>query len=169
MEVKLVKYPTEEDWMFTKEMTLGTIGKHAVNPPTSEWKHKMLEARHSPIRTLWFCFELIDIPYWVSVHLTRHHEGVVPFVQTQRNDRQDNYDRGAARQDAPIHMYYYVNAEALQVIANKRLCKQASEETQEVVGKMCDLALTACPEMYDLLVPACVRQGGVCHEMYPCS
>ena len=62
MNVKLIKYPSAEDWMFAKRCTLVTVGKEAVKEPTQEWKHKILEARHSPIRVLQFAFEL-ELPY----------------------------------------------------------------------------------------------------------
>ena len=87
-------------------------------------------------------------------------------MRSQRNDRQSDYDRDAARQDATISMIFDVNAEELQVIANKRLCQQAAKETRMVVWEMCRLAEEATPEIKGLLVPMCEHCGGVCHEMY---
>lgn len=166
MKVDLIKYPTAEDWMFCKKCTLITVGKEAVTEPSTEWKHKILEARHSPIRTLEFAFKL-EIPYWVSVHLVRHIHAQ-PFVKSQRNDRQKLYDRAKAPQDELVDMIWYMNAEELMTIANKRLCKQASEETRQVVQMMCDEVLKVCSEFEGLLVPMCVHHGGVCHEIFPC-
>lgn len=168
MDIQLVKYPTTEDWMLAKQCTLVTVNKEATTPPTMEWKKKLLKARHSPIRTLQFCFRITEVPYWVSTHLVRHVHAQ-PFVRSQRNDRQDEYDRQAARQDAPVNMMWYMNAEELITIANKRLCNQAAEETRDLVEQMCDLVKQACPEFEDELVPMCVRNGGVCHEMFPCG
>ena len=91
-EVEVLKYPTEEDWVLCKKCTLVTIGKDVIQPPTLEWKKKLLQAEHSPIRTLQFCFKLKNIPYWVSTHLVRHVHAI-PFVKSQRNDRQTNYNR----------------------------------------------------------------------------
>ena len=68
MRVKLNEFPNENDWFEVKKRALVTVGKNAVNPPTQEWKHKILEARHGPIRRLMFSF-YIECPYWVSVHL----------------------------------------------------------------------------------------------------
>ena len=62
-------------------------------------------------------------------------------------------------------MIWDVNAEELQEIANKRLCKMAAKETREVVEEMCRLAEGATPELTGLLVPMCERCGGVCYEM----
>lgn len=168
MLVSLRKYPTEEDWLFAKECTLETVGKTVVNPPTDEWKKEILRARHSPIRELHFAFRITNLPYWVSVHLCRHIHAQ-PYVKSQRNDRQIKYDRNKAPQDAPVNMMWTMGAEELINIANKRLCKQSSKETREVVQEMCRLVVEKCPEFKDELVPACVRQGGVCYEMFPCN
>lgn len=167
MKAALIKHPSAEDWMFCKRCTLVTVGKDAVTEPSAEWKHKLLEARHSPIRTLQFAF-VLDLPYWVSVHLCRHVHAQ-PFVKSQRNDRQSDYDRTKAPQDEYVRMIWYMNAEELMVIANKRLCRQASEETTEIVRMMCDEVLKVCPEFEGLLVPMCQYQGGVCHEIFPCK
>ena len=167
MQVKLIKYPSAQDWIFCKQCALVTIGKEVITEPTQEWKHKILEARHSPIRVLQFAFEL-ELPYWVSVHLVRHIHAQ-PFVKSQRNDRQSDYDRRKAPQDEPVKMIWYMNAEELMIIANKRLCKQASEETQEIVKMICDEVIKVCPEFEGLLVPMCKYYGGKCHEFYPCK
>lgn len=167
MKIELIKFPLDEDWLFCKQCALVTVGKNSIKVPTEEWKHSILEARHSPIRTLQFAFEL-DIPYWVSVHLVRHVHAQ-PFVRSQRNDRQSQYDRNKAPQDEMVKMLWYMNAEELMVIANKRLCQQASPETREVVRLMCYEVLKVCPEFDGLLVPMCAYNGGVCHEIFPCK
>jgi thymidylate synthase ThyX len=164
MRVSLLKYPTEEDWELVKRAALTTVDKTAKAPPSMEWKRGILEARHSPIRLLHFVFEIRDIPYWVSVHLCRHVHAV-PFVRSQRNDRQSEYDRNSARQDAPVSMMWEMNAEELCIIANKRLCKMASKETRKVVAMMCAAVTEKLPEFTDVLVPACMYNG-VCHEMH---
>ena len=166
MAVKLIEYPDDQDWLAVKNRALVTVGKHSDKPPTSEWKHKILEARHSPIRRLHFSFYISDLPYWVSTELSRHHEGCQPYIKSQRNDRQSEYDRNTARQDAPVDMIWDLNAEALMTIANKRLCLKATPEAREVVADMCELAEEACPELHGLLVRACEFYGG-CHEMNP--
>ena len=168
MKVELLRVPTAEEWMEAKRRALVTIGKAPVSPPDDEWKRAILRARHSPIRYLGFSF-LIECPYWVHVHITRHHAGVMPYVRSQRNDRQAEYDRTKAPQDAPVMMILDVNAEALINLANKRLCGLASKETRQLVGMMCELAKRECPEFERELVPMCVRNGGVCHELDPCG
>jgi thymidylate synthase ThyX len=97
------------------------------------------------------------------------HIHAQPFVKSQRNDRQNDYDRTKAPQDEPVKMIWYFNAEELQIIANKRLCKQASVETREVVQMMCDEVLKVCPEFENLLVPMCKHHNGKCHEIFSCN
>lgn len=167
MIITLLEYPTEADWLAVKQRALVTVGLTAKNAPDFKWCQDILEARHSPIRRLRFAFLLEDVPYWVSVHLCRHIHAQ-PYVRSQRNDRQDQYDRNKAPQDAPVDMIWDMDAEELLTIANKRLCMQASAETREVVLLMCLAVLEKCPEFEGLLVPMCQYHGGVCHEMHPC-
>jgi hypothetical protein len=61
-----------------------------------------------------------------------------------------------------------MGAEELITIANKRLCNLASPETREVVRMICNKVIEVCPEFKDELVPMCVRNGGVCYEMFSC-
>ena len=168
IQVTMTTLPGEQEWLEVKRRALVTMGYNKiVTKPDEAWKHKILEARHSPIRWLRFSFD-ITCPYWVSVHLCRHIHAQ-PYVRSQRNDRQDSYDRNSAPQDAPVNMIWDMNAEELMIIANKRLCRLASEETRYVVQQMRDQVLAKCPEFRRLLVPNCVYQGGVCHEMMPCG
>lgn len=168
MKVEILRHPTEEDWVLCKKCTLVTVSKDSDTPATEAWKVKLLKANHSPIRTLQFCFRLSDIPYWVSVHLVRHVHAT-PFVSTQRNDRQVKYERGAARQDSPVTMCWYMNAEELITIAHKRLCMQASKETRELVQLICNQVIEVNPEFADLLVPNCAYRGGLCDEFNCCG
>jgi len=166
MKVELIRYPTEEDWMEVKRRALVTVGKQPVNPPCDLWKRDILNARHSPIRYLQFSFYL-SVPYWVSVHLCRHIHAQ-PYVRSQRNDRQDAYDRNTAPQGAEVDMIWDMNAEELMVIANKRLCLQASPETRAAVRWMCREVVSKCPEFKPFLVSMC-EYTGQCREMKPCG
>ena len=168
MKVEILKHPTEEDWLLCKKCTLVTVSKDSDTPPTEAWKVKLLKANHSPVRTLEFCFRLTDIPYWVSVHLVRHVHAT-PFVSTQRNDRQDKYDRGEAPQNVPVTMCWLMNAEELITIAHKRLCTMASKETRELVQTICDEVVKTNPEFKELLVPLCAYRGGLCDEFNCCG
>ena len=167
MKITMIEYPTQEHWLGVKERALVTIGKTAVNPPTEEWKQKILMARHSPIRYLRFSFLLESVPYWVSVHLCRHVHAQ-PYVRSQRNDRQSDYDRNAARQDAPVNMIWDMNAEELITICQKRLCGCAAQETREVAVRIKNLVLTKCPEFEKVLIPPC-QINGKCLERRSCG
>lgn len=173
--VKILEYPKEKDWMEVKRRALVTVGKNPVTPPTSKWKHAILEARHSPIRYLRYSFLLENIPYWVAMHIRTHvhdtpnGDEFFPYIKSQRDDRQSDYKRGKAPQDQPVNMILDVSGEQIQNFANKRLCKKSSDETRAVVKIMCKLAEKATPELKGLLVPACLYHGGVCHEMEPCN
>ena len=177
VRIVLIGAPSEERWMevkqraFVTQVELGKTGAKlddgTMTPPTSEWKYRILKARHSPIRHLEYSFLLEGLPSWISVHLVRHVHAQ-PYVKSQRNDRQNKYDRTKAPQDAPVDMIWDINGEELMVIANKRLCGQASQETRMVVKAMCALAEQHTPELEGLLVPMCVYQNG-CNEMRPCG
>ena len=169
MKISIDYYPMLEDWLRVENIARMTANlAEKDEAPTDSWKRRILAARHSPIRELRFGIMLVDIPTWVATHLVRHVHAQ-PYVSSQRNDRQDKYDRNAARQDAPVNMYWTMNAEELMIIANKRLCKKASEETRNVVEEICRQVVELCPEFSDVLVPMCVYHGGVCHEMQPCN
>ena len=168
MKVELLKYPNADDLMWMKTCTLNTVGKVAAKEPTEEWVEKIVLAEHSPIRELWFGFRL-EIPYFVSTHIVRHHIGVNHYVQSQRNDRQNKYDRTQAPQGQEVSHIVSVNAGELIQMAHKRLCMQASKETREVMQMMVDEVIKVAPYMKEVLVPLCEYRNGKCTEMFPCG
>lgn len=167
MKVELLKYPTEQDWKWVKTCTLNTVGKKSLTKPTDEWKKKLIESEHSPLRELWFGIRM-EIPYWVSVHFVRHHIGVNHYVQTQRTDR-TGINRDELPQGEIVSHIMSVNAQELVFMAHKRLCKQASLETRFVMKLICDEVIKVCPEFEKVLVPLCVYRNGKCSEFYPCK
>ena len=168
IKVEILKHPTDEDWLWCKTCTLNTIGKKTAQMPTEEWKRKILAAEHSPIRELWFGIRM-TIPYYISVHFTRHGTFANHYVQSQRNDRQDNYDRNAARQDAMVSHIMSVNAQELIYMAHKRLCVQADPVTRKVMGMIVEEVLKTNPEFKEFLVPLCEYRNGKCTEFFPCG
>lgn len=172
MKCELIKAPSLDDLLLCKRCIWITDrskrGKVPFSPPSEDLLRKILRARHSPIRVLNFAFLFTDIPSNVSVHLCRHVHAQ-PFVSSLRNDRQDEMDGDAAPRNTPVDMIYYVNAEELQNIANKRLCEKASAKTREAVRMMCDEAVKAMPELEGLLEPQCVRNNGICYEIESCG
>lgn len=166
--VEILKHPTENDWMLCKKCTLNTVGKDSVNSPTNEWKHKLLLSEHSPIRTLNFCIKMI-IPYYVSVHFCRHFTGVTHFVQSQRNDRQDKYDRTKASQDTMVSHIMYVNAQELMFMARRRLCTQADPYTRAVMQEIVQQVIEVNQEFEGTLEPMCSYRNGRCTEFNCCG
>lgn len=168
MKVNLIRWPDQHDWDRCKLLALGTEGKEAKTSATDEWKHKMLKCEHSPIRTLMFTIQLVDVPYWVSVHYVRHKYGIEHYVRSQRNDRQSEYDRNSAPQNAPVNHIIEVNAQELMFMARKRLCSKAATKTKQVMEMIVEAVVKVCPEFKPFLVPQCEYLGR-CPEIYGCG
>lgn len=168
IRIRLIGAPDANDWLGVYTRALSTIGKTPARNPSSEWIAAMLEARHSPIRRAVYSFELKGIPSNTATHFARHVHAQ-PYISTLRNDLQRTVDGDHAPRNTPVNMILDVNAEELQVMANKRLCRKAAELTRKVMRAMCDLAIEATPELKGKLVPLCEYCGGVCHEMKPCG
>lgn len=168
IKVEILRCPTEEDWKRCKSLALNTVGKKFTgNEITDNWKYKMLKARHSPIRTLWFTIKM-EIPYCTSVHFVRHKIGVEHYVQSQRNDRQKSYDREIAPQNAIVTHIMEVNAEQLLFMANRRLCGLAESTTRYVMSLICLEVAKTNPEFTLHLKPMCERLHE-CPEFKTCG
>ena len=156
-----------DNWQAVKNAAMNTIGKEEGRYPSSDWKRRILQAEHSPIRLVELTIRMHDIPYWVSVHLVRHNVGVVHFVSTQRTDRTGE-DRGSKPQNALVDHTMRVNAQSLINISRRRLCKLASPETRQVWAAVVEAVRECEPELASCCVPDCVYRGG-CHEMQGCG
>ena len=165
MEIKVIRYPKEEDWKRALLMARETQGKGGDLTPSFEWKRKLIKSEHSPLRTLMFTFEMKDIPYCNSVHFVRHKFGVEHYVKSQRS----NIDRGLEPQNTPVNHIMDINAQALIFMTRKRLCTKADETTREIMQMIVDKTIEVCPEFDGLLVPECFYRGGICHEFKPCG
>lgn len=154
-----------------KRRCLVTVGKSKFSEPDDNWKEKMLDCRHSPIRYLTFSFFLHDIPYWLSVELCRHHEGIEKFVRSQRDDRNSgDVPRSEKPQGALVDMIVDVNADALITIMGKRLCGCATREMQDLMWRMREEVVMSNPEFETYLVPNCMQRNGRCSEAFsPCG
>ena len=168
IKVRILRSPSADDWNRCKDLAMRTMGKKWTGKNvTAEWQDKMLTAAHSPIRTLMFTIEM-EIPYFVSVHLVRHKIGVEHYVQSQRNDRQSNYDREVAPQNAPVLHTIDINAEQLMFMARRRLCGMADPTTRYVMQLVCRNVEETNPEFKGHLVPMCVYQNR-CPEFASCG
>lgn len=155
-KVEVLRHPTEEDWQWVKKLALNTVGKdYFMDKEMSlELKKKYLKSEHSPIRTLNFIIKM-EIPYCDSVCFVRHKMGTEHFVQSQRNDRQDKFDRYVEPQGHMVTHIMYVNAQELMFMARKRLCGMASKNCQKIMRMIKAEILKTNPEFADVLVPNC--------------
>ena len=169
IKVNLLRYPSENDWLLVKQTALSTIWKKSNSPPSADWRMKILASEHSPIRQLSYTWEWVNLPYWVSVHLVRHKFGIEHFVSSQRNDKQDMYDRNKAPQDSPVTHRATANAQTIMNISKKRLCNCASLETIKAWELFLESIKDVSPELYKLCVPNCIYRGGICTEFYSCG
>lgn len=140
----------------------GELGKE----PSTKFKKSILIAEHGPIRSISVRFRWSDIKYWVAMHWKTHTW--MSNVNTQRNDRQDNYDRNAARQDVPVSFIGEMNAQHTIDTMRKRLCRMASAETREYAEDFKRTLRETQPEWSDVLVPNCVYRCG-CAEQQTCG
>jgi hypothetical protein len=132
VNVEVLRTPNDEDWERCKMLALNTVSKTFSGEVTEEWRRKILRSEHSPIRTLMFTVRM-EVPYYVSVHFSRHKYGVEHYVTSQRNDRQSEYDRKKAPQDAPVVHIMDINAQELMFMARRRLCGMADPATRQVM------------------------------------
>lgn len=160
------------DWSLVRKCALATVWRDATDgaEPSSEWKRKILVARHSPIEALVFLVEIRDIPYWVSTHLVRHKVGVTHLVSSQRDDRHENpLPRAEMPQGALVNHTMFVNAQALIAVSRKRLCNLASKETRNVWHAVCVEMFKVDSDMAWAMRPECWWCGGKCPEMRGCG
>ena len=156
-----------DDWKNVKNHCRRTMNKEFTeNEPSENFKKALLISEHSPIRLIEFDWSWKNIPYWVSTEWSRHK--FEKFISSQRNDRQDNYDRNSARQDAPVNMDCFANEQNLIDAFRKRLCRQATKEARELAEDFkSELSKTHKLEA-DVLVPHCVYRAG-CSEPKCCG
>ena len=161
-------FSSDGDWSAVKRSARNTVGKDgAGQPPSSDWKRRLLLSEHSPIRKLKFSFRWSDLYYWVSVHFTRHKIGCEHFVSTQRTDRVGE-DRNSKSQDALVSHEMDINAQALITISRKRLCHGASPETQQAWKLVKEEIAKDNPELASCMQKDCIYRGW-CYEMYSCG
>lgn len=173
IKVEILKYPTEQDWLWCKQCTLNTVGKKLKSTTKEvdiDYKKKLLASEHSPIRELWFGIRL-TIPYFISVHIVRHHIGCNHYVSTQRDDR--HLEREISREDLPqgqfVSHILSINAQELMFFMRKRLCNQADPLMRYVANIIKQEILKTNPEFEGLLVPLCEYRNFKCTEMFPCE
>lgn len=155
------------DWEEVVNDCRATVKKPPLGKePSAEFKRRILMAEHSPIRDITVKFRWNYIPYWVAMHWKTHHWE--SRVNSQRNDRQKEYDRTKAPQDVPVDFIGDANVQNLIDTWRKRLCRQASAETRAYAEDFKEALWEKEPEIASVLVPNCVYRG-FCPEMNPCG
>ena len=151
------------DWVNIKNKCRTTVRKeYTVNVPKSDFKRRLLISEHSPIRLLEVDWSWKNIKYWVSTEWSRHK--FEKFISSQRNDRQNEYDRNDAPQDAPVNYDGYANAQNLIDSMRKRLCHQSTPEAVELAESLkVAIKNSGEEELADVLVANCIYRCG-CSE-----
>lgn len=157
-------------WKDVKNAARTTVSKeHAEGEPSSMWKRRMLLAEHSPIRLIHIKWKWVDLRRWVSDHLVRHWLGIVHFVSTQRDDRNNYaYNRDELLQGSLVSHEAEATAQAIINISRKRLCLKASPETLHAWKEALEEIKEEQPEVYSVAVPDCIYRG-YCYEMESCG
>ena len=155
------------DWMKIKSACMTTISKQAGKEPSDEWKKKLLICRHSPIRRGTVSWKWDNIPYAISTHFVRHHQGCEKYVGTERTDR-TGVDREQRSQMNYVPMEMDANLQALMNISEKRLCTCADPITRQYWEAVIEEI-----RKYDELiawsnVPQCIRCGGCVEPFSQC-
>ena len=156
------------DWMKIKSACMTTISKEAGKEPTQEWKRKLLLCEHSPIRRGTISWKFDEIPYCISTHFVRHHEGVEKWVGTERADRTEIKDRSQRSQMDMVPMEMEANIQAIINISRKRLCTSADPLTIKYWKAVLEAIKEYDEDIYWACVPECVRCGG-CPEYNSCG
>jgi len=161
------RFVPQGTWSNVSEAMRTTINEAGSRVYSTKWCKRLLLAEHTPLRLISFFWRWEKLPYWVSVHFTRHKIGVEHFVRTQRTDR-TGINRNLEMQGAFVEHMVKANVQALINMARKRLCRNASPETRYAF-----LLVKHRMEEYDdavasVLVPECVYRG-FCPEIEPCG
>ena len=156
------------DWMKIKSACMTTISKEAGKEPTQEWKRRLLLCEHSPIRRGTISWKFDEIPYCISTHFVRHHEGVEKWVGTERADRTEIKDRSQRSQMYMVPMEMEANIQAIINISRKRLCMSADPLTIKYWKAVLEAIKEYDEDIYWACVPECVRCGG-CPEYKSCG
>lgn len=155
------------DWQEVVDDCRATVAKPPLGrEPSDSWKRDILISEHDPIRDIEIKFRWRNIKYWIAMHWKTHIWR--SRTNTQRNDRQSDYDRNKAPQDSLVDFIGDANTQHLIDSERKRLCYMASPETREYAE---DLKVTLHdpePQISDVLVPNCIYRCG-CPEPNGCG
>ena len=165
MKTEIIKI--KGDWEEVVNDCRMTVSKGELgHEPSKAFKKAILISEHDPIRDIEVKFRWANIKYWVAMHWKTHIWR--SRTNTQRNDRQDNYDRDEEPQKHPVEFIGDANAQHLIDTMRKRLCFMASSETRDYAVDLKVTLREIEPEISDVLVPNCVYRCG-CPENGSCK
>lgn len=166
MEIKARITKFNVDWLAIKSACMTTISKQAgEKEPPQSWKRKLLVCQHSPIRRGVVSWKWDEIPYCISTHFARHHEGCEKFIGTSRSDRTEIKDRSQRTQMDCVPMEMDANIQALINISEKRLCTCADPLTTKYWEAVLDAVREYDEDIYWACVPSGIAHGG-CTEPF---
>lgn len=165
MQTEILKI--KGDWVEVVDDCRATVAKPELGrEPSVKFKRDMVIAEHDPIRDIEIRFRWSNIPYWVAMHFKTHIWR--SRTNTQRNDRQQSYDRNKASQDTPVDFIGNMNAQHCIDTARKRLCHMAAPETRSYMIDLKKALHSVEPEISDAMVPNCIYRCG-CPEANGCG
>ena len=158
MKTELLK--VKGDWQDVVDDCRATVSKPPLgHEPSTKFKREILMAEHTPIRDIIIRWRWPSIKSWIATHFARHHH-LEPRISTQRNDRQNKYNRDEAPQAALVEMNVEGNVQACIDMERKRLCRQAHNETRNYAEDLKRITHEIEPEIADVFVPNCIYRGG---------
>ena len=165
-----VEVTQETSWKRALDAARFTVGKESLNKePSDRWKSNILLAEHSPIRLVEFDIKIKNAFNFVINHLVRHFIGFIPFVRSNRPDRNEEVkDDLQVNRLTPTSAWFSANAQALINVSRKRLCACASKETREVWQEVKNKVAEIDPIMASKMVKNCVYRG-FCPELCSCG
>ena len=167
MEVKITNFNV--NWLAIKAACMTTISKQAGNKePSKEWKRKLLICQHSPIRRGVISWKWEQIPYAISTHFARHHEGCEKFIGTSREDR-TKIKRSERSQMDYVPMEMDANIQAILNISERRLCTCADPTTIKYWKAVLETIKEYDEDIYWACVPQCIRMGACPEAFSPCG
>ena len=158
--MKITITPITESKRILDKCRLTVNKEPSKNPrPSAVFLDNIYMAEHSPIREKLFDIYIEDIPYCISTHFVRHHQGIEKYVTTSRSDRTDIKDRSQRSQMDLVSMSMTVNAQALITISRVRLCYCADKDARKVMFEIVRQIKEIEPELGNKLVPSCVYRN----------
>lgn len=158
--MKITVKPVTESKRILDKCRLTVNKEPSKNPrPSTTFLDNIYMSEHSPIREKLFDIYIEDIPYCISTHFVRHHQGIEKYVTTSRSDRTDIKDRSQRSQMDLVSMGMTVNAQALINMSKVRLCWCADKDARKVMFEIVKQVKELEPELGSKLVPSCVYRG----------